>query len=198
MELTAREARVEDYEPLTKLFERDAHDCHCQFWHFAGDKNGWIERCALAPEKNRDALREELAHEEKPIGVVAYDGAALVGWLRLNRRATLPKLLATSVYRDLGADHDAASIACVLVAEEARQKGVARALIVEAIAAAREHGCREVEAYPHRATFRLSDHEAWRGPHELFAALGFREVVRDERPGALAMADAYPVMRIAL
>lgn len=197
MTIVARTASVADYEALSRLFTADAHDCYCQFWHFRGDKNGWIETCALRPEENRDALKAELA-SDVAVGVVAYENAELVGWMRLGTRASLPKLLGQTVYRDLEPTGNVAVVGCLLVAEAARNKGVARALVSEGIAVAKAIGAHAIEGYPHKPTFRLSDHEAWRGPSELFASLGFTVVEHAERKNALAMFDAYPVMRLSL
>ena len=42
LEVTAAEAGHTD--ALLALFERTSTPCHCQYWHFTGDKNAWLER----------------------------------------------------------------------------------------------------------------------------------------------------------
>ncbi len=57
-------------EGLLTLFEAAGSGCFCNYWHFEGDKNAWLEQCYLKPEENRAALRARLAGPEL-CGVVA-------------------------------------------------------------------------------------------------------------------------------
>jgi len=179
-------AGAEHGDALAELFEASQTPCFCRFWHFEGDKNAWLERCALAPEKNEAEMREALARPALH-GLIAFDGPRAVGWMKLAPRATLPKLRARPVYRalDLGPDDGVLAIGCMLVRPDARGTGVARALVAAAIEVARERGARAIEAYPHAAS-PLGPHEVWMGPADLFASLGFRRVA-GELP--------YPVLR---
>ena len=179
-------AGAEHGDALAELFEASQTPCFCRFWHFEGDKNAWLERCALAPEKNEAEMRDALARPALH-GLVALEESRAVGWMKLAPRATLPKLRARPVYRslDLGPDDGVLSIGCMLVRPEARGTGVARALVTAAIDVARERGARAIEAYPHAAS-PLGPHEVWMGPADLFASLGFRPVA-GEIP--------YPVLR---
>jgi GNAT superfamily N-acetyltransferase len=173
---------------LADLFRACDSPCFCRFWHFEGDKNAWLERCASAPEKNEAEMRASLPRGE---GLVALgdDGRAL-GWMKLAPRATLPKLRARPVYKslDLGDDAGVLSIGCMLVRPDARGTGVARALVAAAPDVARASGARAIEAYPH-ALGGLGAHEVWMGPAALFESLGFRRVA-GELP--------YPVLRLDL
>jgi GNAT superfamily N-acetyltransferase len=186
MTLVVEVAGPAHQDALAELFRATQTPCFCRFWHFEGDKNAWLERCALAPEKNEAEMRDALAHPALQ-GLVAHEADVAVGWMKLAARATLPKLRARPVYRslDLGPDEGVLSIGCMLVRSEARGRGVARALVTSSIEIARARGARAIEAYPHAAS-PLGPHEIWMGPADLFASLGFRRIA-GEIP--------YPVLR---
>src|SRR5690349_13861540 len=85
---------------LLALFERAESGCFCNYWHFEGDKNAWLERCYLKPEENRAALAARLASAEL-CGVVASTGANVCGWMKVTRSSALPRLYEQRVYRNL-------------------------------------------------------------------------------------------------
>ncbi len=178
-------------DALADLFRACECPCFCRYWHFEGDKNAWLERCAISPHLNEAEMRADTVREPDAMrGLVALDGERAIGWMKLAPRATLPKLRTRNVYRalDLGSDEGVLSIGCMLVRPDARKTGVARALVTSAKAFAKERGARAIEAYPH-AQDGLGAHEAWMGPHALYTSLGF-EHVTGELP--------YPVMRVVL
>lgn len=191
MTISIAELAAHHLDAIADLFRACECPCFCRYWHFEGDKNTWLERCATSPHTNEAELRMDvLRGEARSAGLVALEGDAARGWMKLAPRASLPKLRARPVYRslDLGPDEGVLSIACMLVHPDARGTGVARALVTEAPRFARERGARAIEAYPH-AVAGLGPHESWMGPHALLAALGFR-AVGGENP--------YPVMRLEL
>jgi len=176
---------------LADLFRACESACFCRYWHFDGDKNAWLERCALSPEKNEAEMRDDLARDApRARGLVALDEARAVGWMKLAPRDALPKLRARRDLRalDLGDDDRVLSIGCMLVRPDARGRGVARDLVVAGVAHAERVRARAIEAYPHAAR-DLGPHEVWMGPCALFASLGFKHVTGD---------PIYPVMRLAL
>jgi GNAT superfamily N-acetyltransferase len=188
--------------PWQALFEACGSACFCRYWHFEGKKNEWLERCAQRPEENRDeqlALVRAAAPEAR--GLLAMEGSAAVGWMKLAPRARLPKLRRQGAYRplDLGPDEGVWSIGCLLVRPDRRHHGVARALVAAAADHARAWATPElpalaIEAYPRgeaggEAPPRLHDEEAWVGTQSLFESCGF---VR------MAGEPAYPVMRKVL
>jgi GNAT superfamily N-acetyltransferase len=204
---------------LLQLFEEAGTGCYCNYWHFAGDKNAWLERCYLAPEQNRRALEHRLAARELQ-GVVALVPAEsamalapaesvaalapaesgeekLIGWLKVARALSTPKLYDQRVYRNLPifgaakARENVFALSCFFVAEGRRERGVARALLHCAIAEARATGASAIEAFPRGvpAGERLRGDQLNMGPLELFLGAGF-EVVSDSVP--------YPVLRLAL
>ena len=193
-------AGAEHAEGLLALFESAGTGCYCNYWHFEGDKNAWLERCYVRPEQNRAALVERLGGAELA-GVVALEAATrrVCGWLKVTRAQALPRLYEQRVYRNLlslqassGARGDVYTVACAFVAEAERGRGVARALLKSAIAVARDAGASALEAFPRAAPSeaeRLRADEIWMGPEPLFLELGFVPV-SDFRP--------YPVLRLHL
>jgi GNAT superfamily N-acetyltransferase len=178
---------------LARLFEAASSPCFCRYWHFTGNKNEWLDRCAHRPEENRAELEAALAAGDPSArGLVAIeDDGTVVGWMKLTPRAAVAKLRALPVYRalDLGPEDTTLSVGCFLIDPSARRRGVARALLGAAEAIGRASGARAVEGYPRRAAEPLHDEEAWQGPERVFVELGF-EAVHDLAP--------YPVYRKVL
>ncbi len=173
---------------LAELFERSGSGCHCQYWHFTGDKNAWLARLAFEPGANRSAL-EQRARDETLAGVVARRGARVVGWMKLEPAQALPKLYEQRIYRDLpclqGVRDRVWVVGCFLVDPEERRRGVARALLRTGIELARTRGGTALEAFPRRAN-DVGDEMLWTGPLLLLETEGF-EVVHEQAQ--------YPVMR---
>ena len=59
--VTFEAAGPEHAEAVIGIFERTSTPCHCQYWHFEGDKNAWLDRLFHAPELNRAAFVERLS-----------------------------------------------------------------------------------------------------------------------------------------
>lgn len=176
-------------EKLAALFDRKDHGCYCQWWRFEGDKNAWLLRLAQEPEANRRALLEEAPGPSS----VAFDADGVaVGFMRLERALTLPKLYRERVYRELpcfsGARTGVYTVGCFFVDEAQRRRGVARALLRHGVREVRHRGGTAIEAFPRRGEGLPVD-QAFTGPFELFVAEGFT-VVHDFAP--------YPVLRLTL
>ena len=206
MTVRVAQAAPEHAAGLGALFDAASTPCHCRYWHFEGDKNAWLERCAFAPEVNRHELEADLAAgAPSGRGLVALDDAGVVvGWAKLAPRAAVPKLRRLSVYRalDLGDDDGVLSLACLLVHPEHRGRGIARALARAAVDVAREAGARFVEAYPVRAVDRIPAEEAYRGTVALLEEVGYEEAsVRagggSSMPWEIGATAKYPVLRAA-
>jgi len=153
---------------LAFLARPDQGFCFCRYWDFGGGTVAWL---ACDPEANRDAMARALDAGEV-WGVVALDGDAVVGWMRLSRTAAVPKLADDAP--------GAASVLCVAVAEERRGRGLARALLRAAIEAARDARFVELRAHP-RFEDGLDAGAVWTGPRRLFEAEGFVKVREGER-----------------
>jgi GNAT superfamily N-acetyltransferase len=190
LQLELAAATAEHTPVLLGLFERTNTPCHCQYWHFAGDKNAWLDRLFHAPEQNRSAFVESLAGAgAEPRGVVALHAGQAVGWLKLSPAERLPKLYDQRLYRGLpafsGARDGVLTIGCLLVDESFRRRGVARAMVEHAIVVAEARGARSIEAFPRRSD-QAGAAELWTGPFNIFEQAGF-QIVSDFGP--------YPVLR---
>lgn len=171
------------------LFDASHSGCFCRYWHFEGDKNAWLARSAFEPERNFQEHAQLVSNEEhEGRGLVALEGDACVGWLKLTPRASVQKLVRLGVYKrwPLGDDDGVWSIGCVLVRPDRRGQGVSRALIAAAAEHARRWGAKALEAYPHVQQGRVADEQLMRGALSAYLAEGFVEVT-GERP--------YPVLR---
>jgi GNAT superfamily N-acetyltransferase len=180
------------------FFEAASSACFCRYWHFGGDKNGWLERCAVEPETNARELRDARARGSSEADALIALGPAgdVVGWLKLAPRDDLPKLGRLPVYRgrDLGDPQGVFVVGCVLVHPDHRRRGVARALIAAAIEHARALGARAIEAYPRRATTELAPEQAWMGPFDAYRELGFVVLPHPEESEG-ETSYPYPVVR---
>jgi GNAT superfamily N-acetyltransferase len=170
------------------LFDACASPCYCRYWHFEGDKNAWLARCAFEKETSLAEQARDVASEATR-GLLAMEGERAIGWMKVAPRASLPKLRKQSVYRrlDLGIDAGVFSIGCFLVHPEHRKRGVARRLIEAADGFVRAWGGTAIEAYPRRFEGELPDEQAFMGPESLFAGY---EILHGDGP--------YPVMRKTL
>jgi len=178
---------------LAALFASNGYGCFCRFWHFDGTSREWLERCAQRPDENRSEMQACLAQGSPEMcGLVASHEGEIVGWLKLAPAVTLGKLYGQRLYKGLacleGAREGVFTVACLLVREDVRHRGVAHALLAGAIAHAPRWGARVIEAFP-RSDPELADAALMLGPAQLFLSAGF-EVVRDFYP--------YPVLRRVL
>lgn len=177
---------------LSLLFDRAGTPCHCRYWHFRGDTNAWLARCALEPGVNASEMTTSLAAGSPEMrGVVAVDPEGrVVGWLKVAPAATLSKLYEQRVYRHLscfdGPREGVHAVSCLLVDPALRGRGLARSLLRAAIRLARAGGATAIEAFPRRG-IPLRDDELGTGPYSVFAAEGFA-IVHDFAP--------YPVLRL--
>jgi GNAT superfamily N-acetyltransferase len=173
---------------LVELFARTSTPCYCQYWHFSGDKNAWLERLFHAPEQNRDAFVAGLERPEIH-GVVALAEGQAVGWMKLCPAERVQKLYEQRLYKALpcfGGPRDGVlTVGCLLVDEEWRRRGVARSLVGTGIQLAQANRARAIEAFPRRHE-QAQAHELWLGPVKVFLDVGFR-IVNDFGP--------YPVLR---
>lgn len=180
----------EHVEGFAKLFEGASSSCFCRYWHFTGVKNDWLDRCANRPEENLAEQADAVARGDLSArGLVALDrdrADAIVGWMKIAPRETLPKLTRLPVYKSLIGEPGTWTIGCFLVAPEARHRGVARALVAAAEPQVRVWGGKFIEAHPRRSSTPIHDEEAWQGPERLFMELGYVPV-HDVAP--------YPVYR---
>jgi GNAT superfamily N-acetyltransferase len=188
----ARPVEPSDAQRLVALFEACDCPCFCRYWHFDGDKNDWLARCALEPDTSRDELTTALAaRSDQALGVVYETPTCeLVGWAKVCPALAIDKAYTQRFYRRLpcfaGERSGVFLIGCFLVHPGHRRAGVATALVHGAVELARSRGARAVEALPRRTSDVVSDGELWCGPFSALVGAGFVEV-GGEGP--------YPVLR---
>lgn len=192
--ITARPVRTEDAASLAALFESASNRCHCRYLHFDGDKNDWLMQCSESADTNRRELDEAIRLErDDGLGVVALEGEAIVGWLKVAPVAAVRKAYEQRFYRGMDCFRGDRSgvflLACALVRPDRRKRGIATAMVRAAIELARSRGACAVEALPRRPRDAVSDEELWTIP---VAAL------EDNGLTVVGGEDPYPVLRIDL
>lgn len=178
---------------LRQLFASNGYGCYCRLWHFEGTAREWLARCAQRAEENAEECERGLMSGSPEMsGMVASRGADVVGWLKLAPAQVVGKLYAQRLYKDLpcfsGDRQGIYCVGCLLVREDQRHQGIARALLGGAIQQARRWGARAVEALP-RSDRDAADVSLMMGPTQLFLDAGF-QIVHDFAP--------YPVLRLEL
>ena len=197
--MNARETAIEigpamatDGAALRALFERTDVSCHCRYWHFTGDKNAWLDRCASAPTENARELEQALVDSDGPEGIVARRADQIVAWMKLTSAARVKKLYDQRLYKNLpcfqGDRAKVFTIGCFLVDPSVRRQGLSARLVAAGIELARAAGVVAIEAFPRRGDL-LADEELWTGPFSAFTSQGFN-VVHEFAP--------YPVLRLDL
>ena len=133
--------------------------------------------------KNKADLREIVMHGPPP-GLLAFDGERAVGWCQLTPRDDVPWLDRTWRLARVD-DKPVWSLSCLYVRIGYRRRGIATALIREALRVARRAKAPALEAYPFDA--EVSPSATSTGYASTFARLGFKVVAR--------RVAARPIMR---
>ena len=114
--------------------------CWCMYWRI-GNAYTRVPR-----ERNRAAFRK-VVNTGPPPGLVAFDGDLAVGWCQLTPRDSLPYL--NQAKRTIRVDDKPVwSLSCLYVRAGHRNKGIATALIKEALKFAKRASAPALEAYP--------------------------------------------------
>jgi GNAT superfamily N-acetyltransferase len=118
----------------------DANVCWCLSYRIPSKLNLALR----GPE--RGALVEEMAAQDPPPGVLAYDGDVVVGWAGVHPRAD------TGFARNRRIPHvddrDVWSVWCIRVRPGHRGKGISHHVLVGAVEFARSYGAPAIEGYP--------------------------------------------------
>ncbi|MEO8122381.1 MAG: GNAT family N-acetyltransferase, partial [Rhodoferax sp.] len=112
-----------------------------------------------------------------PPGLIGYQGKVPVGWISLGPREDFAKLKRSPVMKAVD-DQPVWSLVCFVVPLQYRGQGVARALLDGAMAYAKKHGVKLLEAYPVDKPGRSDDDLMWFGAKSMYDAAGFEEVAR--------------------
>src|SRR5689334_19494556 len=151
--------------------------CWCMYWRIGA---AYRRRPAA---QNRADFRE-VVRQGPPPGLVAFDGQQAVGWCQLTPRDALPFLDRQWRLKRVD-DMPVWSISCFYVRIGHRRRGVAAALIREALRVAKRAKAPALEAYPFDAT--VSPSSTSTGYASTFARAGFKVVAR--------YIPARPIMR---
>jgi GNAT superfamily N-acetyltransferase len=176
MAITTRQLSVDRWDDLVALFgpERGANGgCWCMWWRMTGAEFEKVPR-----EERRD-LFYRLVEDGAPLGVLAYDGEAPIGWCAVGPRESLPKLMRSRVARPLDGQADGLwMINCFYIDRDHRGVGLMRELIDAAVEMAHKNGARAVEACPIDTQRQLIWGEGFIGLAQAFVAAGFSEIAR--------------------
>ena len=180
---------------LAALFGQggDPKWCWCAFYRVRGMT--WSN---ATPAGNRKVLEKAVrtnARAGRSPGLVAYRDGEAVGWVSLAPREEFDRLEHSTVLARID-DKPVWSIVCFVVGRKARGQGVADALLAAAVAYARDHGARLLEAYPvDTGGGRVPAANAYHGTLGMFERAGFQVV---ERRQANASTKVRPIVRRAL
>ena len=177
--LTVRPLTPARWSDLEALFGAKgcsvARHCWCMFYRRSGPPER-LPKGMNRAQANRAALKSLVDSGTSP-GLIGYRGRTPVGWISLGPREHYAKLARSPVMKAV----DGApvwSIVCFVVPREHRGQGIAHALLQGAVAYARKHGARLLEAYPVDKAAHGNDDAMWFGAKSMFDAAGFAEVAR--------------------
>ncbi len=125
----------------------------------------------------RRVVMTELASRDPAPGILAYDGNEPVGWIAVAPRGELNRVDRSRATPRVD-EVDVWVIPCVTVRKDVRGRGIAVALIKEAVRYAARYGAPAVEAYPRAGNERTGDDNAYFGTEPMFFRAGFT-VIRE-------------------
>lgn len=176
--LKVRELKKTDWPQITALFGSNGAcgGCWCMSWRITPHGKTWSE---AQGEPNRRAFKK-LVESGKALGILAFDGAAPIGWCAYGRRTDFPHLESAKAYHRDDIEQ-VWSINCFFILAKYRNQGVATALTKAAVAAIKKRKGKIIETYPVPLTKdgnKLPATFVWTGPEEMFRRPGFKEVQR--------------------
>jgi GNAT superfamily N-acetyltransferase len=143
--------------------------CWCMY-----PRLGNAEALGLGSRERREAMTR-IARRRRAPGLLAYEGGEPVGWIALAPRTEYRRIEASSATPRVD-DVDVWVIPCITVRPMARGRGIAIALIREAVRFARKHGAPALEAYPRAGKERTKDDNAFFGTEPMFRRAGFKVI----------------------
>ncbi|KAA9135901.1 GNAT family N-acetyltransferase [Microbacterium caowuchunii] len=173
MTITVRPATsFEDIRTMVGPRRPDANVCWCLSYRLPSGENR-----ALTGTARGERVRDLLAGGAS--GVLAYDGADVVGWAAAHRRAD------TSFARNRRIprldDRDVWSAWCIRVRPGHRGQGISHRLLDGAVEFARAEGAPAIEGYPvDNRGAKIDLTMAYVGTKALFEQAGFRQAARTD------------------
>lgn len=146
--------------------------CWCMTWRLM--KN---EFEASKGEENRKKIHRIMARGE-PVGVIAFDGDAAVGWCAVAPREKYVRLEKSRVLKSVD-DRPVWSVSCFFIAKAYRGKGLSVKLLKAAVDYAASFGATIIEGYPVEPKgTKMPDVFAWTGILSSYLRAGFVEEQR--------------------
>lgn len=163
----------EDVKTMVGPKRPDANVCWCLSYRIPSQQNQALRGM------ERGELVKELVAQDPPPGVLAYDGAEVVGWAAVHPRAD------TSFAGNRKIPHvdglDVWSVWCMRVRPGHRGKGISHHLLNGAVAFAKSYGAPAVEGYPVDNRGQKVDLTmAYVGTRKLFEDAGFTKAADTE------------------
>ncbi len=145
------------------------------YWRLPRGGKLW-EECKGA--KNKRSFKK-LVTSGQAGGCLAFSGSEPVGWCCVGPRSDFPRLERTKALKTDWTERTW-SVVCFYIPSPWRHRGVATALLQEAVKLARTNGAKELEAYPVRpykgTGTDIPAAFAWTGVPQLFEKHKFRNV----------------------
>lgn len=197
--LDVRPLRADDWGDLVSLFGTRGDPAWCWCQYFATDDGSYSQGSRQERvRRNKPALLRQVRSSDRPLGVLAREGAEPVGWLALGPRQSYPRLARSRrTAEDTALEPDEErlwSTTCFVVKVGKRRRGVSGALLAAGIELARERGATVLEGHPVDVAGRgggsTGSADLYHGAASVFRRHGFREVSRTS--------PTRPVMRRAL
>lgn len=175
--LTIRPLVSDDWPNIETLFGTNGAcgGCWCMWWRRPRGGKLWEKNKG---PNNKRAFKK-LVTGGRVFGCLAFAGDQPVGWCCLGPRGDFPRLERT---RGLHTDWDERtwSVTCFFIRAGWRHRGVATALVQEAVNVARANGAKQIEAYPVRpkpdGRADIPPAFAWTGIPCLLERAGFRDI----------------------
>ncbi len=180
MKITTKELEPTLWKDLENLFgEKGAcGGCWCQAWKLEkgekwDDVKGKVAKARLKKEVKTKSV----------YGVIAFEGDKPIGWCNFGPRKSYPRL---NRARTLKCDDIPLvwSVPCFFVDKDFREKGVAVAMLKNALKIMKKRGVKIAEGYPSKPgkDGRYIAAFSWTGTNSLFANQGF-EVAGNQNGG---------------
>jgi len=171
--VACRAATPDDTGVVARLFGANGACGGCWCMHWRVEKGGATWK-ACKGEPNRRAFLK-LLKQGRAQGTLAFAEDKPVGWCNIGPREEFPRLRRSRVLSYKAAP-GTWSINCFFIAPGWRKRGIAGALLKEAVKTAFDRGARILEAYPtpQQPDQTLAAAFAWTGTRSLFAKAGFK------------------------
>jgi ribosomal protein S18 acetylase RimI-like enzyme len=179
VKLTVLPVTPERWTDLEAIFKAKgcavARGCWCMAYRRSGSQAQPPPGTTHA-EVNRAQLKA-LVDAGRPPGLIGYRGKVPVGWISIGPREEYTRLARSPIMKPID-DQPVWSVICFVVPAEYRGRGVAEALLAGAVAYAKKHGAKLIEAYPVDRPSRSRDDSMWFGAKSMYDKAGFFEVAR--------------------